>query len=472
LKTFFERHRFGIKWLSLALLIKSVLFSFFAYSFYRYWPDHWNNGIFNASGDTSVYYGAVESFYQGKGYDTYCRMPGLLPIYYPIRLFFDVSLTKQIVIILQFLCSVVSVYLLAKTAKLLFNSQRLFLITFFLYAFSSFVSIWDHVGYADSFGTSFLIYSIYLLVLHKIKPDWKLVLLSGGFMVWSVFFRPVHGIVIPFAALIFLFNRRDLTGFFKMSFIFVLPVVFFLGIWTYSNYTKHKKIIVLQGDLSECFSGLTSDLLGIRDLIVAWGGDSQPWSMNSEGEWFFNTTLKTKQSEPSRDVIYTSDYNLDSLKKLQSYFAIVHSDTTESGLKEKYRSHIVASTARYIQSYKKEHWFRYYILNKIKLLKKFLVPDRLDDLPLPSSDKMNIVQKAVKAGYFLLLIFVNLFGFIGSLLILRKGILLPLIPLVLLFTLCIGMGLIEQRYLVPVYGFFVIATAYVLDKLIGKFRKN
>jgi hypothetical protein len=291
-------------------------------------------------------------------------------------------------------------------------------------------------------------------------------------MVWSVFFRPVHGIIIPFAAIIFLFNRRDLAGFFKMGFLFVLPVVLFLGIWTYSNYSKHKKIIVLQGDLSECFSGLTSDLLGIRDLIVAWGGDSQPWSRHSEGEWFFNTTLKDKQPEPSKDVIYTSQYNLDSLKKLQYAFAVVHSDTTESTVKEKYRSHIVSATSRYIQSYKNEHWFRYYVVNKIKLLKKFLIPDRLDDLPLPASDKMNIIQKAVKGGYFLLLIFVNVFGFIGSFLILRKGILLPLIPLVLLFTLCIGMGLIEQRYLVPVYGYFVIATAFLLDRITGKIRKN
>jgi hypothetical protein len=468
---FIERHRFGIKWISIALLIKSVLFVFFASCFYKYWPKHWVDGIFNASGDTSVYYGAVESFSNGKGYDTYCRMPGLLPIYYPIRLFFDVSFTKQIIIILQFLASSVSVYVLAKTAKLIFNSHRIFLITFFLYAFSSFVSIWDHVGYADSFGTSFLIYSIYLLVLYKIKPDWKLVLFSGCFMIWSVFFRPVHGVIIPFAVFIFLLKRGDLVGFFKMSFLFAVPIVLFLGIWTYSNYSKHKKVIVLQGDLSDCFSGLTQDLLSIRDLIVAWGGDSQPWAKNSEGEWFFGTN-KDKQAEPSGKGIYTSAYNLDSLITLRNAYSIVHNDSTPQYIKDSIRPGIVSACERYIASYKKEHFFNYYFLNKLKLLKKFLIPNRLDDLPLPSSDKMNFIQKAVKGGYFLLLIFINVFGLIGSLTILKRKIYFPLVPFVLLFTLCIGMGLIEQRYLVPVYGFFVITTSYLLDNIIGRIRKN
>jgi hypothetical protein len=469
-KNFLEKHRFAVKWLSIALLIKSVLFIFFAYSFCKYWPSHWNEGLFNASGDTSVYYGAVESFYNGNGYDTYCRMPGLLPVYYPIRLFFSAVVTKNIIIILQLLAGVVSIYVLAKTAKLIFNSQRVFFITFFIYAFSSFVSIWDHVGYADSFGTSFLIYSIYLLVLNKEKRNWKFILFSGLFMTWSIFFRPVHGIIVPLALLVYLCNIKDIAGSIKRSFVFALPLVFFLGVWTYSNYSKYKKVIVLQGSLSDCFSGLTEDLLSIRELIVAWGGDSQPWAKNSEGEWFFGIN-KDKQPEPAHG-IYTSAYNLDSLKILRSNYFIVHSDTTAQQVKDSLRPIIVSASNRYRESYKKEHASRYYFLNKVKLLKKFLIPGRLDDLPLPASDKMNLFQKAVKGGYFLLLIFINVFGMIGCFLALKKKTLLPLIPLSLLIVLCPVMGLIEQRYLVPVYSFFVVFSAYVLEKIFLFFSRK
>lgn len=464
MKTFLQEHKFALKWLGIAFVIKSLLFVFFAMCFHLYWPREYVNGIFNASGDTSVYYGAVESFYLGNGYDTNCRMPGLLPIYYPIRLLFDIDTTKAIIIILQFLTGVVSVYVLAQTARLLFNSMRIFYITFFLYAISSFVSIWDHVGYADSFGTSFLIFAVYLLVKNRITPGNRLILLSGLFMIWSLFFRPVHGILIPVIGLIFLFDRTNLSGTIKKGLLFVLPAVLFLGLWTYRNYSKYNKVIVLQGDMSACFKGLTKDLLSIRDLIVAWGGDSQPWAKNSEGEWFFGKG-KLNNAAPSQDVIYASGYNLDSLKTLRQYYQLIHNDSTPDNVRRDYQELAVAASNRYIASYKKEHAFRYYFLNKLKLLKKFLFPKRLDDLPLPGFDKMNIFQKAVKIFYYLMLLAINLLGCIGCIIVLRKKIWLPLIPIALLITLAPVMGLIEQRYLVPVYGYFVIMTAVVIDSL-------
>lgn len=465
INSFYFKHKFAFKWIGIALFIKGLLFAFFTYSFFKYWPPEMRQGLFNASGDTSVYYGSVESFYNGNGYDTYCRMPGLLPIYYPIRLIFSVYWTQNIIILLQFFTGVVSVYALAQLAKLIFNNQRIFLFTFFIYAFSSFVSIWDHVGYADSFGVSFLIFSMYYLVkFSKENKHWKFLFISGFFMAWSLFFRPVHGIVIPFALLVNVLNLRDLIGSIKKGIIYGLPIVFFLGIWSYSNYSRHKKIVILQGDSSECFRGLTKEVLSMRALIIAWGGDIQPWAKDTEGEWFFSN-ISDKATEPSNDDIYTSQYNLDSLKQLRTAYVIAHNDTTALKIRKEYGEKMLEASQRYLQSYKSEHFFRYYVLNRIKLLWKFLVPKRLDDLPLPRLDQMNIIQKAVKAGYYLLLVFVNVFGFIGALIIIRKKVYFPLIPLSLLITLGPFMGFLEQRYLLPIYGFFVIFTAFALNAI-------
>jgi hypothetical protein len=165
IKRFYTKHRYAFKWFFMALTIKGCLFLLFALNFIQNWPAKWiTNSIFIASGDTIGYYEPVEAFANGYGYNTFCRMPGLLPIYAPLYFLFGGIWGKTLVIVLQFLLSSLSVYFLARTAELIFNNNRIFYISFFLYAFSSFVSIWDHYGYSDSFSTSLLIFSFYLFV--------------------------------------------------------------------------------------------------------------------------------------------------------------------------------------------------------------------------------------------------------------------------------------------------------------------
>src|SRR5436190_18097032 len=280
---------FAFKWIIIAFIIKAGLFFFFALNFIQNWPHGWIiNSIFITAGDTGGYYDPIESWVNGLGYNTFCRMPGLLPIYGPLYWLFGAVWGKTVVIILQLCASAVSVYLLAKTAARIFQSSKIFFVCFFLYSFSSFVSIWDHYGLSDSFSTSFLIISFYFFVSYFENAKAYALILSGVFVAWSVFFRPINGIVLSCYIFIFFLNTK--TGFyrfFKGSIFLALPLIVLISAWTLHNYLSFRKIVPLQGTLSECSSGrLSEDHIAIRNLIITWGGDFQEWSLGGETEWF------------------------------------------------------------------------------------------------------------------------------------------------------------------------------------------
>ena len=89
---------------------------------------------------------------------------------------------------------------------------------------------------------------------------------------------------------------------------------------------------------------------------------------------------------------------------------------------------------------------------------------------------MNVLQKIVKSGYLLLLLLINGFALMSVLLALiqRRFVILAfaLLPLGIALFLALLLGYIEQRYLVPVYPFFlVLAVWFVGDFLMVKRKK-
>lgn len=472
IKGFANKHRFAIKWLGIAFAIKLVMFIYFAINFYKNTPaDLVSNFIFIYSGDTTGYYEPMDSFVNGHGYDSYCRMPGMLPIYYVLSLFFSAMWAKTFMIVLQFITSTISVYVLALVAKMVFKKDRIFYITFFLYALSSFVTIWDHKGYADSFSTTFLIFSFYYLLRSKDKSRYTSLLLSGIFITWAVFIRPIVGIVIPIYVLFYLFDLKNIKQTITSGLVFSLPVVLFLFLWAQRNYSQTGRIIILQGPLSECFPGLTPELLSIRDLIVSWGGDTQPWAKGSDGEWFLSK--KGAAAEPESKNIYTKAYNLDSLIKLREFFNLTFADSIPDADRNAFKNYVNTKTKLYVDSYRDEHGAKYHFTNKLLLIKRFMFPSRLDGLPFPKLSEMSLVQKAIKGGYLLLLLLVSVFGMIGTVISLSRKIFLPVLPWAFILILSVGMGYVEQRYYIPVYTFFVILSAVALDYFLDViFRKR
>src|SRR5208283_4201159 len=107
----------------------------------------------------------------------------------------------------QLAFSSLSVYLLALTSMNLFNKVQPFYFVFYLYAISSFASLFDSLLLSESLATSFLIIAVYFFFLYfrgfstpapgfsgrAVAPGHakKDIFFSGLFLTWVVFLRPV-----------------------------------------------------------------------------------------------------------------------------------------------------------------------------------------------------------------------------------------------------------------------------------------
>jgi hypothetical protein len=125
--------------------------------------------------------------------------------------------------------------------------------------------------------------------------------------------------------------------------------------------------------------------------------------------------------------------------------------------------HVIQQAQRFLDAYKAEHALDYYFVNRFRLLKLFLFPGRLDNLPLPARADMNVFQFAMKSFYLILLSAIILFGLLSFawLYFKKHHHVLPLLafPLFHIAILGVYLGYAEQRYLTPAYPFLIILTA-------------
>ena len=465
------------RWLMVTIVLKGILFLFLAFYFQKNWePEKVVSGIAIHSGDTNSYLRPILDVVAGNGYTSICRMPGILPIYGPLAAVFGPTSAEAALVIIQFLFASIAVYILALWALDLSKSKRAFLATLVLGSMSTFVAVWDHYIYMESFSVSALIIGLYLLHRSSKNPAWSLIAGAGLLLAWCVFLRPILIMVIPIAALFVFFGNSSSLPWItriKHSSIFILPLLVFIGIW--SSYTKAKtgERIFLQGSFEQCYRQMPEHHLHLRDLMIAWGGDFQEWSENTEFAWFIRKKENQKFQFPDR--VFTSAYNLDSLKVLRANYQLASADRdTSAQVKSLAMAKVIDSSDRFLESFKREKGFDFYVKNRLLLLKKFIVPGHVDNLPFLSVNQMTPDQLVVKLWSVILFHLVFIFGSIAAVYLfftqLRSYYLLAGVALATIFLLGPVLGFIEQRYLVPAYPLLLICLINAISVFFGRWK--
>jgi len=467
--------KFDKNWILFIIVARLAMFTFFAYEFQKNGP--LVTTFFASSGDTETYYGPLENLVKGFGYSaTYhedgientkvnaYRMPGLLPIFSPFAYLFGINIAKNIVIFLQLFTGIVAVYVLSKTAEMIFESRLSFKLVAVFYSLSTFVFVFDHYGLSESFHISFLIFSIFFLVRYLKEKSYSNLILGGFFLTWSLFMRPVIGVFFPLILFILLVDaaKKDalfIKSYFKIGIVFVLPLCFFLSIWTARNYYHFKQFIPLQMPLDEGNTAYPAHRLAIYDLIIAQGEDITHWVNGSLGQWFMKEGTQFNLNK----LAYTETFNKDSIINLKKYY---HLSRNDDYLKLK----IIESSAMYVTSLKKEKPFFYFVTAKLKLLRSFLFPTQYSiPLPFPQKSEMNVFELSIKSLSFLFLYFITVIGIVGIVISyfkrMEKAKLISLFPISLLFTLCGLIGYIELRYYAPVYIFMLLFSAFAIEAI-------
>lgn len=455
---------FLFRWTAIVLFIKAVLFAYFFTQFRAYTDESWIvSEVAVKTGDTFGYIDPAEDFVQGNGYTSFCRMPGFLPVYAPLSYIFGQSGAFVGVVVFQFFTSVLSVLLLASIAARWIRAEWTFGAVALLYSLSSFVSIWDHYLMSDSFSTSFMIFSLYLLIRFVDSGSWRALVWSGFFLAWTIFFRQVSLVLVPvYAMLIWWYWPHS---WFKRGFalvVFSLPLVLSIGAWTYYNFKKSERFIPLIASVGECYSTYTPQLLAIDKMIIDWGEDYLRWSQGSLAHWYLWEPWENRPIHiPER--LLTSQCNLDSLYTLRANYVIFLQDSNLVA-RERAGAKVLASVERFSTAYKQEKKFDFYITNRFRQLRMFLFPSRLDNMPGPAFGAMNVLQKGVKLGYYALFLLINLCGVLATVLALYKqrqhALFWLALPWSFIVPLAVLLGYTEQRYFVPVYPFMLILAIW------------
>jgi hypothetical protein len=393
-------------------------------------------------------------------------MPAFVPIYSWFSALFNPYAAYQFVVVLQFLLGVCSVVWVARIAGHLAQNKSAYYIAGIIYASSLLIAVWDAMLLSDSLGNSFLVLGFYLAIRFKNEMNWKLVFWSSLFLTWSIFFRQIHVLFIP--VLYFLMLKKEV--FFKSSLLFAIPILLAFGSWTAYNYSKTNRFIPLVDSFSSCYGYMPEQLVAIRDLVIAWGEDCQPWVPNSASNYLIAKDGCT--SSPLNERHYTTAYGAAEMKQLKEDYHRFYYDL-QGTQKDSLGNEILSRARKYKQVYAHEHPSDYYILNRFRLMKQFLFPARIDNIPGPAFAQMNIIQKGVKVGSYALLLLVNALALVLFIPVILKDLNNRwwfITGWLLFFVLGGVLGFIEQRYLVPCYFFFTIIVAVGISS--WKFKRS
>jgi len=432
------------------------------------------NNIALKTTDTDTYYAPLEYYVTQGNYATLCRMPGFVPIYVPLRLVFNEGNAQVAIVFIQLIVDIISALLLAIVAARLFESKRAFIITVILYGINVFVAVRSNFLMSDSFTVSLLVISFYFLSSYCISSKTKHLLWSGLFFAWAFMFRVPVILSLPVFGFVLLWKYRSFWPALQKSILFTIPLFVCLSAWTLRNWVYHNRFQILVPPVAECMGAYTEENEAMRTLIITMGEDFQRWSPNSAADWFWQKQTNYKTEYPFKENDFTTEYNLDSLillKESYTRFFASQNEDEQSAIGKT----IIERSNRYTEAYKKEHPFRYWIINRINFIRMFMYPKRLDDVPLPPLHKMNILHKAVKGGGYLHFMLINFFGVLAMIFFWWKRNLLLMawssaiiIPVLFLSFI----GFIEQRYSATAFPILTVFVSGFILYWIEYFEKR
>jgi hypothetical protein len=463
-------------WLFLALLIKTIPFLLLLHNKpINDIPGFWGG----AQGDASSYLGPIENFVKYGNYNPDFRMPGYGIVFYPLLLLFSLSVSSNIMIIIQLIVASASVYYLALCAKNIFPNTRIFYIVFYLYLISYYSNFYDAYIQTESFCISALIFASYFFSEYYLKNTKRSLLYTALLVCWVVFLRPVY-LPIPFlfAGLIVLNKKITLSTRFKNTVLVLLPFLICDGAWVIRNYNVHKKFIPLTISALYPYTA-TSYLQPLLEFGQSWGGwahitDDIGKSLN----WFdydYPGRIKPTHIDSLPDDIFTSQFNRDSLIHVKRLIEALQNPNIDRMTEKIYQNELRSKLTSYRQSIIHEQPFNYYILATARLTWIFLYgPETMDYLERGKVSPTfgPIVIAFNKTFYYL----ITILGFVGALILVIKGLkgnylyfLMSLIPLYVLIVHPIILRYTYNRFLMPAYPFLIVCSAYLIGVVYNRY---
>lgn len=464
-----------IFWFTLALLVRSIFFLFKVFTE----PNtavHYPGTFASEAPDTISYFGPIDNLLRLGTYSDDHRMPGYGWIYFLLRMFLPVASSLNIIALLQLVLASLSVYVLAKLAHKAFSDEFCFYGVFLTFVFSTYSALWDHVLLTESFCTSALIFSLYFLI--DVRNSRKRIFLSGLFLTWSIFLRPV---TVPLLGLftLYLFFKNwgppngRLALNWKAVILFVAPFLTLDGLWTVRNLHVYKGVYPLMTTVG--YKGEKESYFGaLLRFIPAFGGSTVYWAPGAEITFFIPLPAHIKAHNTVvnfPNYIFTSKFNYENLVEIQRQIATILDKSTPSDRKLVIEHDVIQRLDSYTASIKIEKPVLFHILSRLRIAKTFLVHSGTYNLFSRPSFQLNRMEMAIKIFYSIVYVLVVLLGFLGSFMLLARldidCALLSLSTVFLALVHPIIFRMDEFRYLTPGYPFLLLAAVFCCTRVVS-----
>lgn len=428
--------------------------------------------------DSVTFYEPLISWADGNGYGLPCRMPGLAFPFVPLYWLFGSEIARSLVVVFQFVLTSISVYLLGQIAFNLFPKRFSFYLVVVLYALFPLTATYDWIGSADSIHVSLLIIILWFFILKTPNSLWQ-VLLLGLLLAWAIFIKEVFIVLAPIFACYLvasiLRSKEYISKAFRYAIVLALPGIVLVAAWTGRNYKLYQELIPVRPPVEWCYSSINQEVQAAWKLVAAWGVDVGRFGAYSD--WFRSKKFGV-DAFPYPERVFTSGYNLDSLELLKND---VQQSLAQTPVESSSRleSKVIERSDRFLESYKSERPWSYYIFNRFRLSFQLMFPDRIDGLPFPAFANMGFVQKLIKVFTWLLWVLSSVSIFLGFCLfykkilrLKRKVILVFALPLAVIFLLSFLVGFIEQRYFLTALPISILWLGLISGKLFTRLAER
>jgi hypothetical protein len=463
-------------WILLALLVKGAFFGWYLTQTYNHeLPGFWGQ----SNGDMMTYIVPTEQMLANGDFATDDRMPGYPAVYYILRRLMGQAQTCNTIILLQLLLSAVSIYGLGLCAQRLFRSERAFYWAYFIYLASTFASVFDAYFLTESFAASASIFFLYAWLRFEDNRRWWIALLiSGGWLAWSVLLKPAHLplLAIPPAVwgLQWLKKQLRFGQVVRYSLIFLLPFIVADSVWIARNYHRYHEVIPLLKSPWYAAGFWPTNYFEMMAFYQTYGEDFSFWFPNTGIRWMlgwrenqFIPPLRWYVDEhlgPPPDYVYTSRFNVDSITHLRDlYYETANNHSLDSTRKAAYYAEFRHKLTEYTKSIRDEKPFVYYVRALSRYTFAFFNGtwgySFLDDI-VPAQWP----RWLLRVYHYLFVLLPGLFGLVLlSVRGLRKDTRLLVIPIPILICTAIYVVVLrhpETRYLVPFYPFLILGAVY------------
>lgn len=429
--------------------------------------------------DTHSYFDPIESMLKGGEYDPDYRMPGVGAPYWMFRQFLSPIASRDAMVVLQWLLSGISVYLLALIALRFTGSHTTALITYALFLLSTFSSWYDTSMSSDSLAASVMVIQVFLFQQALDKQRKWLLIGAGLFLAWMVFLRPVAALLFVFATVL-IYMHWGKSRSLKPLALFLIPFAIMEVVWVARNWRVNHEFNPLTNQ------GMMPDEIADRPLgylmrfLAGYGGDYIWWQPGADIRWYGlwhgagEVDDEGRKAGPPPAYAYAPGYTEDSLLAVSGLIRSALDGDLSSADSVAAIARANATLDRYTALHAEGAPFMHHVISRFLMVRHMVVQNGAETLFNSSFNALPLWMKLFKLLQMFLYLFAFVVGGIAGVVMLWKwrcapsllAVWVPIVSLYMVYIYPLGLHMAEWRFMVHVFPLtLLLATCVLIPKL-------